>query len=191
MHLLKNHSLFIFVIFTSILLALLGENTALSLRYERGAIDEGEIWRLFSANFLHSGWNHLWLNLTAFIVIYSLFFKYLSNSAWWFTTIFSSLGITLSIYIFMSELGWYVGLSGVLHSLVVVGSIAGFYQGRKEFILLLIIVCLKIIFEQFFTPISSTLISIDTKIIVNAHLYGVIIGFISVLILQIYNEKNR
>ncbi len=188
---LKKHSLPIFLIFTSITLALLGENTLLSLRYEYSSISDGELWRLFTANLLHISWSHLWLNILALLLIYSLTYRYISTSIWWYATILSSLGITLFLYFFMSELGWYIGLSGLLHSLIVMGSIAGIAHGRKEFYLLLMLICLKILIEQFYNPLSANIISVDENIIVNAHFYGVIMGFVSALIFRLYSKKSN
>ena len=187
---LKKHSLPIFLIFASITLALFGENSLSSLRYEQSSISDGEIWRLFSAHLLHLNWSHLWLNILALIIIYSLTYNYVRVSVWWYATLLSSVGITLLLYFFMSEIEWYIGLSGLLHSLIVMGSIAGIAHGRKEFYVLLIFICLKIILEQFFNPVSENIISMDANVIVNAHFYGAVMGLISSLVFRLYIIKK-
>lgn len=45
-----------------LLLQLGGESVRGALRFERDAIAAGELWRLWTAHFVHLGWNHAWLN---------------------------------------------------------------------------------------------------------------------------------
>lgn len=45
------------------------------LCYERNAILDGELWRLFSGHVVHGGWEHLSLNLFALIIVWVLFKK--------------------------------------------------------------------------------------------------------------------
>ncbi|MCK4737206.1 MAG: rhombosortase [Sulfurimonas sp.] len=188
MNFLKIHSLPLFLLLTSLSLALSSEFTTAYLRYERSSIVDGELWRLLSAHLVHAGWEHLWLNLFALIIIWMLFKNFLSTSLWWLFTLLSSLYISISFFIFMNQLEWYVGLSGVLHSMMVFGSIAGLIHKRKEFILLLIFILAKVLFEQFYGSFSSDIVMAEGVVIVNAHMYGVIIGAIIGVVLWVLNR---
>ena len=42
------------------------------LEYQRRAIGEGELWRLFSGHLVHLGWEHLLMNLVGFWLIWAL-----------------------------------------------------------------------------------------------------------------------
>ncbi|MEN8147849.1 MAG: rhombosortase, partial [Campylobacterota bacterium] len=179
MDFLKKHSLPLFLITASLLLALWGESSLLSLRYERNGISNGEIWRLFSGHLLHTGWMHLWFNLAALITIWLIVQHYLSTLFWWMTALFCSIGISLGLYIIQSGLEWYVGLSGLLHGLLVAGAIAGIVRGRRELTLLLIIVYAKVVWELFYGPLSTNIVALKGDIIVDAHLYGVLTGTVS------------
>lgn len=173
---LKRHSLLIFIIAISILLAILSENTIELFQYKRSLIIDCELWRIITGHFVHNGWEHLWLNILALIIIYLLIFPYVNIQILWTSFIVSCLGISLFLFMFMDELEWYVGLSGVLHSLLTLGSIAAIINGRKEFFILLFFIFAKVIFEQFYGSLSQNFTEIEGTIIVNAHLYGVIIG---------------
>ena len=86
----------------------------------------------------------------------------------------------------MDNLEWYVGLSGILHSMLVFGSIAGLIHKRKEFILLLTFVLIKILFEQFYGTFSGSML--DEDVIVNAHMYGATTGLILGIVLFIWKK---
>ena len=188
MNFLKTHSLPLFLLLTSLSIALSSEFTTAYFRYERSSIIDGELWRLLSAHLVHAGWGHLWINLFALIIIWILFKNFLTTFLWWLFTILSALYISISFFIFMNQLEWYVGLSGVLHSMMVFGAIAGLMHKRKEFILLLIFILAKILFEQFYGSLSSAIVLADGAVIVNAHMYGVIIGTIIGVVLWVLNR---
>jgi rhomboid family GlyGly-CTERM serine protease len=191
MNLLKLHSVPLFLIFTSLFVSLLSDDATLLFRYERTEILNFEFWRLFTAHIVHSGYEHLFLNLLALIIIWLIIYRFANTSEWWLTLLVSNLGISLSFLFFMSNLEWYVGLSGVLHSLVVFGSISAILQGRKEFYLLLVFILLKLVFEQFFGSVSKDFVSIESSVVLNAHLYGAIMGIVCAAVLQIYKKQNK
>lgn len=191
MHFLKTHSLPIFLIAVSLIFALTGNGIDQWLQYSRQAIGEGELWRLFSGHLLHIGWIHLFLNHAALLIIWYFSGHFLSNAAWWGAVLFSALGTGLCLYIFMPELLWYVGLSGVLHGLLAVGGVAGILRGSQEALLLLILIGVKVVWEQFDGALSSSII-VEGKIIVNAHLYGMLSGIVYIALLQLLQSvKNR
>ncbi len=190
MNFLKNNSLPIFLSAVSLIFALLDQYTNLFLRYDRDAITAGELWRLLSAHLVHDGYAHLFLNLFALLIIWIISKEFLNIFTWWLVTLFCSLGITIALYIFMESLHWYVGLSGLLHSLIVIGALYGIYKGRKEFIVLFTGIVFKVLYEQFYGSLSQGILGDGTQTIVNAHLYGVIFGIISVSAV-IYLKKDQ
>jgi len=175
---IKKHSLPIFLILASLSLAILGEDLTKYLIYNRSEIGDAQLWRFITAHLVHLGWNHLWLNLSVLVIIWFLVKDFLSIKLWWLVALISSIGISLGLYLFMSELQWYVGLSGLLHSLLVCGAVIGISKGKKEFIFLLIFVFIKIIYEQFYGSLNMELIRGD--VVVNAHFYGVVMGLVCI-----------
>lgn len=190
MNFLKINSLPLFFLLISLLISLFPNFSTAYLRYERNGIIDGELWRLLSAHLVHAGWEHLWLNIFALIIIWVMFGNFLSTSLWWLFTLLSGLYISISFFIFMNQLEWYVGLSGVLHSMMVFGSIAGLIHKRKEFILLLIFILAKVLFEQFYGSYFPDVMMPDGVVIVNAHMYGVVSGTIVGVVLWVLGRQR-
>jgi len=87
------------------------------LVYDRAAIIHGEIWRLFSGNFVHFSLAHLCYNLAAWFITGSIielrgyrFFPALC--------LLSSIIIGMIIFMLAPELNLYAGLSGIVSSAV-------------------------------------------------------------------------
>ena len=59
-----------------------GEAATALLRYERALLQDGENWRLISGHFVHLGWAHLVLNVTALLLVWLLVGNRLSGSSW-------------------------------------------------------------------------------------------------------------
>ena len=158
-------------------LALGGESATLLLRFERINIENGEIWRLLTANFVHLGWSHALLNVAGLALIWSLFGQRLSQTGWSIILISSLLGTTLGLLLFNPTLSWYVGLSGALHGLFIAGCVAEIKLKYRFGIVLLVILVGKILWEQFQGPLPGTSDAAGGPVIVDAHLYGALAGF--------------
>jgi len=160
--------------------ALDGENATQLLQFERSAIEKGEIWRLLTANFVHLGGSHALLNVTGLVLIWFLFGQHFSNTTWSIILISSLLGTTLGLLFFNPSLNWYVGLSGALHGLFIAGCIAEIKLKYRQGYILLIILLGKILWEQFQGPLPGTSDAAGGPVIVDAHLYGALAGFVAV-----------
>jgi len=65
----RLHVLPLSIVLISTALALGGQTVTEALRYQRGAILDGQWWRLISGNLVHLGWSHLLLNLAGLILV--------------------------------------------------------------------------------------------------------------------------
>jgi len=188
-----KHNFPLLLISFSLLLAVFGENATKYFMYDRNAISNGEYWRIFTAHFVHLGWEHLFMNLLALNINWFLIREFVTISILYLLVLLSTIGISIFLYLFMQELQWYVGLSGVLHSLLVYGAVVGIDKGKKEFILLLILILFKIIYEQFYGSMNMDIF--NGNVVVNSHLYGVSIGITCALFFIIfkryYAKKKR
>ncbi len=75
-----------------------------------------------------------------------------------------------------SELRWYVGLSGLLHGLLLAGAIAGIRSLPVESIVIAAVVVAKLAYEQIVGPLPGSESVAGAAVVVNAHLYGAIGG---------------
>lgn len=174
--LLRNNSLPVGLCLISVICQLFDPLTTIALRYERSAIQSGEVWRLLTGNFVHLGWEHLLLNLTGMILIWLLFGRLLSTRQWLIVTTISCLAVGLGLLFFDPELDWYVGLSGMLHGLFVTGLLINLRSGYKLEWLLLVAIVAKLIWEQFHGPMPGSAEIAGGAVVVDAHLYGAISG---------------
>ena len=74
------------------------------------------------------------------------------------------------------SLDWYVGLSGVLHGLLVAGLVAGYRESPGENLLLLVLIAAKLGYEQWLGPLPGSESTAGGPVVVNAHLYGALAG---------------
>ncbi len=74
------------------------------------------------------------------------------------------------------ELYWYVGMSGLLHGLLVAGIIARIQKIDAETTVLLLLVIAKIGWEQFSGPVPGSESTSGGPVVVDAHLYGALGG---------------
>ncbi|MEM8499085.1 MAG: rhombosortase [Pseudomonadota bacterium] len=171
------------VLLVCVCLQLLPYEMQLLLRFERAAFIDHELWRLLSGHFIHLSWNHLLLNVTGLILLLFLF-----ESAWLAKDIlcggiFAALSISLGIYLLFPNIGWYVGLSGVLHSWFAIASVRLWPSQPRFAGILLSVLFAKLVFEN----ISGT--ATDTEwlggeVIVQAHWLGASSGLMYALLYQ-------
>ena len=150
----------------------LGDEGRVLLRYERLGIGEGEWWRLVTGHFAHLSVSHGVMNLLALAVLGGLFADLLTARDWLLGGLLSAVVIDLGLWWLEPQVHWYVGLSGVLHGLVVLGAIAMWLNGEKLGLGLLIGVGLKLIWEQAVGPLPFTEAASGGPVLVRAHLYG-------------------
>lgn len=158
------------------------------LAFRRNGISNGEYWRLFTGNLLHTNQWHLLMNLAGLWVLLFLFkphFRALN-----FTLIFSVLCLLqgLGLYLFYPGLLGYVGLSGMLHGLFTYGAIRDFSTGLKSGYLLLLGVIIKVAYEQIFGASIQVTQMIDARVATEAHLVGVITGILVVGLVSVFSK---
>jgi rhomboid family GlyGly-CTERM serine protease len=153
------------------------------LKYDRLAIADGEYWRLLSGHFSHLGPEHLLLNIAGLVLVWLLVGRQYTTPQWTFVTVFSLVIITLGFWYVDPNLIWYVGLSGLLHGLLVAGAIHGIKSQTVESAIMLVAVASKLIYEQFVGPLPGSEATAGGAVITNAHLYGAIGGAMAAAIL--------
>ncbi len=167
----------------SCLILLGGDSARLALRYDRPGLEALEIYRLVSGHLVHLGVGHFLLNAAGLFLVAFLVGSGLGAVAWWFVIVVSIAAIDVSFWLFNPALTWYVGLSGVLHGMLVAGALAIVKQRPIESAVIVALVAAKLFFEQTVGPLPGSEASSGGDVVVDAHLYGAVGGLIAVVIL--------
>jgi rhomboid family GlyGly-CTERM serine protease len=168
----------------SLLLGLGGDAAREWARYERQAIESGELWRLLSGHLVHLGAGHLMLNVAALVMIRLLVDGSLSAAGWVGAALAAALAIDAGLYFIAADVGWYVGLSGVLHGLLAAGAMAMLRPYPAIGAALLIGLVAKLAWEQAVGPLPLSESTAGGPVIVAAHLYGAAGGAAYALLLR-------
>ncbi|MDZ7643648.1 MAG: rhombosortase [Woeseiaceae bacterium] len=176
---------------TALAAGIAGEPARTLFRYGRGAIADGEAWRLLTGHFVHLGGRHLGMNLLALLLIWVLVGRNLRIAQWLAVTAVVIAGIDAGFWWLEPQLEWYVGLSGVLHGLLVAGMLAGWPAARVETLLLGLALVLKLAYEQAVGPLPGSETTAGGAVVVNAHLYGAIAGAVAALLLLLRGRVGR
>lgn len=163
-------------------LALAGEQARLALRFERGAIADGELWRLVSAHLVHLGWRHALLDLAAALMIGALFGNLFRPARWLWIGTASAFAIAAGLWWLSPGVDWYVGLSGVLHGALAAVAISLAREGDTAGYLLLVALVGKLAYEQWVGPLWMTAEAAGGPVIVAAHLYGALGGVLAAVL---------
>ncbi len=154
-----------------------GEQVREALAYTRDGVAGGELWRLVTGHFVHLGWTHMWLNLAGLALVVWLVGGVFGWVRWLLVLGLTVLIIDVGFWFLYPNLAWYVGLSGVLHGLLVGGLLKGVVERDRESMILLGFVLAKLAWEQFSGgPLPGSEATSGGNVIVNAHLYGAVGG---------------
>jgi len=174
----------VFVAISAIIM-MLGDFGKEALRYDRVWIGQGETWRLISAHFTHLGWSHLTLNGAGLLLVWFLVGGAYSLRVWVAITGVTFATMDIGFWFLNPELNWYVGMSGVLHGLLIAGIVSRLRNIDAETAILLLLVAGKITWEQFSGPVPGSESTSGGPVIVDAHLYGALGGALGALLSRI------
>ena len=185
----KRHILPITIAFIVTFIGLFGSDVQLWLRFDRNAILSGEVWRIFTGHLAHLSWPHLTMNLLGLALVWGLFDRHLPTKRWFHVMLFGGFGISLLLLVVDSHLLYYVGLSGVLHAMFIVGCLYDLRTGRWDSKLLLILIIGKLLWEQWYGPLPGSEKTAGGSVVVDAHLFGALMGLITYIIFR--RSDNR
>ena len=169
----------------SIIIMLAGELGKEWLRYDRVWIGQGEVWRFLSGHFAHLSWSHLALNGAGLLLVWFLIGQAYTFSTWIQITLITIATIDVAFWTLNPELYWYVGMSGLLHGLLVAGIIPRLRTLDVETGILLLLLIAKIGYEQFNGPVPGSETTSGGPVVVDAHLYGALGGVLGALLVKI------
>lgn len=146
------------------------------LRYERDLIVQGQSWRLLTGHFVHLGWRHWWLNVAGLALIVALFVESMRPARVTACMLFSALVVGAGLFVLSPAVGWYVGLSGALHGLFVVGLLAHWRTQPGLSWLILALFVGKLAYECLHGPLPGSEATAGGPVVVAAHSYGAVGG---------------
>jgi rhomboid family GlyGly-CTERM serine protease len=159
------------ILLTLHLLLALGDSVTGLLRYERGAIAAGGWWRLLTAHVVHLDLHHLVLNELGLVLMWALFAEDYDAVDWLTVVLAGALAISSGLWWLSPRVGWYVGASGVLHSVMAAGAANHLVRRLWDRWLLIVALAGKLLWEHFAGHDQP-------GIVVDAHLYGALGGFL-------------
>ena len=160
-------------------MAVFGEAGRETFMYNRLSVADGEYWRLVTAHFVHLGPTHLVLNLAGLLLVWLLVGRYFTTAEWFVVLLITVAATSAAFWFLDRQLLWYVGLSGVLHGLLLAGTLRGFRELPTESAIIAAILVAKLAYEQVSGPMPGSESVSGGDVVVNAHLYGAIGGVIA------------
>ncbi|RYZ83906.1 MAG: rhombosortase [Moraxellaceae bacterium] len=163
------------------------------LSLERSKIAQGELWRLFTSNFVHFGWAHTLMNLAAFLIFLFAFINAFTALRFISLVVFCCCAVGIGVYVLNPEYETYAGLSGAIHGFF----IAGFFANKRHVYWinsLFIVVILGKVFIEHQEGYQATELQslLPVAVAYDAHLYGAAAGIafgVCCLIIDVYRKK--
>ncbi|NRB40068.1 MAG: rhombosortase [Pseudomonadales bacterium] len=151
------------------------------------AINDGEIWRVLSAHFIHINWNHFAMNMAGTALCIAVFRFDVAPKHWLISAIFISLFSSLFLYLSYQPQQSYVGFSDTLHGWLVIGMLAMLSKEPKLAGIMLTVFIGKLLYENFVEPPSAHLLA-GSRVATESHLFGAMGGLVYSFI---YNKELR
>jgi rhomboid family GlyGly-CTERM serine protease len=161
-----------------------------ALRYDRAAVEAGQVWRLLTCHLVHLGPRHLAGNLLALAAVWTVFQRELARGGARITLI-TAAGVGLGLHWLQPDLARYVGLSGVWHGLLAAGAAAAWSERRAVTLAVAALLGAKLLYEQWAGPLPGAEAMVGGTIAVAAHLYGAASGFGSAQAERLWASSSR
>ncbi|VAW69472.1 Integral membrane protein [hydrothermal vent metagenome] len=143
--------------------------------FNRTLIEQWQLWRLLSGHLTHLSWNHFLLNMAGLFMVAFFFAGYQSRGYWIGALLFIALVCSAGLML-DNQLQRYVGFSGVLHGLFIIGGRWELKKHTTSGAVLLVLIVGKLIWEQLYGALPGSETMAGGRVAVNAHLYGAIAG---------------
>lgn len=162
----------------------------------------GMSYRWVTGHFTHLGWSHTGLNLIGLSLIWWAYGRQISNAIWLIFIVICPLGISWGLDALSSDVGYYVGLSGVLHgmfALAITSALLKFLFGNPfslgkafcwEDAILFFGLWGKIIYEQTLGAVPMTAALAGDSVVIDAHLFGALLGTVFAFLIQIMSRSG-
>ncbi len=160
------------------LLATYHSETSSALTYDRGALLNGEIYRLLTFHFVHLSNAHFLINIFTLAVMWLFYGGTMRMREWMGAIVGCGCAIGLCLLLLSPEVEWSVGLSGLLYALFACAAIRMAMSGEYLSCAVVAFLIVKIVLEQTIGPSTAMEHFVGSSILVDAHMFGVIAGLL-------------
>lgn len=144
-------------------------------RWER-ALASAEPWRFLTGQLVHLGWVHLGMNLLGLALVWLLFGVRLGPRGGLAACLASGIAVGLGLALCSPAVGWYAGLSGILHGLVAAGCLAELRHRPGFAALAGAGLVVKLVIEWLAPGLGGSAALIGGAVITESHVYGALGG---------------
>ena len=164
-----------------LLLAQGGEALEQALRWSRSGLAAGEHWRWLTGHFVHLDLAHAALNAAGLALVWVLFARVYSPRRWLAIVALGIAGIDLGLW-WLSDIEWYVGLSGVLNTLAAAGIVREIIDGDRMAWVVGLLGLAKLVSENLSGPMPF--LQSGIPVVLDAHLFGALVGMVCGLVMR-------
>ncbi len=175
-----------------------------ALRWQRGAISDGEWWRMLSAHFAHLDAWHACANLAGMALVIDILGEATRPAEALLVMLAGALAIIAGLAIFNPAVAWYAGLSGVVHGLWAGLALLGWLRQRQRQSqsqsqsqdarapqLSLPVAALSVLAMKLMLPsLPSPALARGLPVVPQSHLYGALGGAVAALVLFAASSRD-
>lgn len=161
-----------------VVLAWIGDPARAALSFDRAGLEAGEGWRLLTGHLVHLGPYHAALNLIGLVALLLLCPAPQPAHEWFRRVLLLSLATSAALYLFVPTIANYVGFSGVLHGLFLLGLLPMALRRDWIAIACLAYLIFKLVWEQLMGAPLSDEQAIGGRVVTQAHLFGTLAALI-------------
>ena len=149
-----------------------------SWRFNRELVAQGDIWLLFSGHVVHLNWSHWALNMAGLAIVAFFFSTHAGFKQWLAVILVSTCVINAGLWLWMTDVRTYVGLSGVLHGLFLYGALREIRFYPTSGYVLTIVLIAKLTWEFFNGALPGSEEMTGGRVLTEAHLLGAMGGIL-------------
>ncbi len=145
-------------------------------RFDRGLVEQGDVWLLLTGHIVHLNWSHWLLNMAGLAIVAFFFSPHASFKQWFSVVVVSVCVIAVGIWWWLIDIQSYVGLSGVLHGLFLYGALREIrFYPISGYVLFAVLIA-KLAWEFFNGALPGSEDMAGGRVLTEAHLLGAIGG---------------
>ena len=147
-----------------------------SWRFKRELVEQGDVWLLLSGHIAHLNWSHSALNMAGLGIVALFFSTHASVKQLLLVILVSACVINVGLLLWMNDIRYYVGLSGVVNGLFLYGALREIrYYPTSGYVLTAVLIG-KLAWEAVNGALPGSEDMTGGRVLTEAHLLGAIGG---------------